>query len=83
MKRRNPPSPEILARLSFNLKRLRRARAYTQHGLAARCGFPNSYVGDIEQENVNITLANLERLAIGLDCDLYDLIAPLPTKERR
>jgi DNA-binding Xre family transcriptional regulator len=67
-------SPEILRVLATNLKRLRDARGYTQQELAQRCGFPNSYIGDVEQETVNITLANLEALANGLECDVVDLV---------
>jgi transcriptional regulator with XRE-family HTH domain len=67
------PSPEVLSRLATNLKRLREARGYTQQDLARRCGLPNSYIGDVEQETVNITLANLEALAGGLECALEDL----------
>jgi len=77
MKKHNQPSPEILSSLSFNVRRLRKARGYTQHGLAKLCQFADSYVGDIEQETVNITLGNLERLTIGLNCAVYDLFAPI------
>lgn len=69
-------SSEILWILATNLKKLRVARGYTQQELATRCGFPNSYIGDIEQETVNITLANLEALAMGLDCSPQDLLRP-------
>ena len=47
---------------------------YTQHELARLCGFVDSYVGDVEQETVNITLANLEALAMGLRCLEEDLL---------
>jgi len=78
-------SPDILWRLATNLKRLRESRGYTQHELAQRCGFPNSYISDIEQETVNITLANLEALANGLECAAEDLLrrpADLAAKDR-
>jgi transcriptional regulator with XRE-family HTH domain len=82
--RKRKPSHEILWRLATNLKRLRQARGYTQHQLSRHCGFPNSYIGDIEQENVNITLANLEALAIGLSCSEIDLLMPIkPTSPVR
>jgi len=71
-------SPEILGRLSENLKRLRQARGYTQRELAKRCGFSASYVGNVEQGTVNITLANLETLASGLSCCATDLLRPAP-----
>jgi len=67
-------SPEILWRLSTNLRKLRQARGYTQQELAKICGFSNSYIGNVEQGTVNITLANLETLAIGLGCAEEDLL---------
>jgi transcriptional regulator with XRE-family HTH domain len=73
MTQKRKASPEILWRLASNCLRLRKARGYTQHELARQCGFSKSYIGDVEQGTVNITLANLEALASGLDCSLYDL----------
>ena len=69
-------SLEILWLLATNLKRLRKARGYTQHDLARRCGFLPGYIGDIERETVNITLANLEALAMGLNCSAAELLMP-------
>lgn len=83
MKKRNQPSTEILASLSYNVRRLRKARGCTQHELARYCGFAASYISDVEQDTVNITLGNLERLMHGLNCTVYDLFAPIPPKERR
>lgn len=67
-------SPEILWRLSTNLRKLRQARGYTQRELARICGFSKSYISNVEQGTVNITLANLETLALGLDCAEEDLL---------
>jgi transcriptional regulator with XRE-family HTH domain len=82
MKRNRKASPESLWLLATNLKRLRDARGYTQHQLAHRCGLGQGYIGDIEREAVNVTLANLEALANGLDCSLYDLFAPVKRDHR-
>ncbi len=71
------PSVEILSRLSTNLKNVRNGRGYTQHELSKACGFAASYIGDIEQETVNITLANLEALAPGLERHEADLLMPI------
>jgi transcriptional regulator with XRE-family HTH domain len=65
----------MLRQLSTNLKTLRRARGYTQQVLASRCGFRKSYISNVEQGTVNISLANLEALAVGLDCTAGDLIS--------
>ncbi len=67
-------SQEVLSRLATNLKRLREARGLTQHELARRCGLGPGYIGDVEREAVNITIANLEALADGLECSLVDLV---------
>jgi len=69
---------ETLWRLSENLRRLRKARGYTQRELARICGFSTSYIGNVEQGRVNITLANLEALAKGLSCWEEDLLRPPP-----
>jgi transcriptional regulator with XRE-family HTH domain len=67
-------SPEIRWRLSTNVKRLRQARGYTQQELANLCGLTKSYVCNVEQGAVNISLANLEALATGLGCGEEDLL---------
>ncbi len=75
MKRKHrKPTPEILWRLLTNLKRLRAARGYTQRALADICGFSKSYISNVEQGTVNITLANLETIADGLNCTAEDLL---------
>jgi transcriptional regulator with XRE-family HTH domain len=67
-------SPEIRWRLSTNLKRLREARGYTQSELANLCGLSKTYISNVEQGTVNISLANLEALANGLSCAEEDLL---------
>jgi transcriptional regulator with XRE-family HTH domain len=69
-------SPELLRQLSINLKRLRRERGYTQERLAKLCGFTKNYISNVEQGTVNISLANLEVLTIGLDCGFDELLGP-------
>lgn len=67
-------SREILWRLSSNVKRLRKSRGYTQQELANRCGLSKTYISNVEQGTVNISLASLEVLAIGLGCSEADLV---------
>jgi transcriptional regulator with XRE-family HTH domain len=68
------PSVGIRCRLADNLKRYRHCRGYTQRTLANLCGLSTSYVSDVEQATVNITLANLEALATGLVCGEEELL---------
>jgi transcriptional regulator with XRE-family HTH domain len=69
------PSREIRYRLGDNLKRLRKARGYTQEALGSVCGFHKNYISNVEQGAVNISLANLEGLATGLGCFESDLLS--------
>ena len=68
------PSATVRDLLADNLRRLRTARGWTQHQLARACGLPLSYVSQIEQARVNLTLASLEALALGLECWPADLL---------
>ena len=69
------PSSEMSDRLGNNVKLLREARGYTQRELASRCGLCKSYISNVEQGTVNISLANLEALANGLFCGAEELLA--------
>jgi transcriptional regulator with XRE-family HTH domain len=70
------PTPESLALLSYNVKRLRRALGITQIELAQRSNMGQGYIGDIERDAVNATIGCLEALAVGLECGLADLFMP-------
>jgi len=74
VKRNRQPSPEMLGRLAVNLRRLRRERGHTQERLGKLCGLAKNYISNIEQSTVNVTLANLEALAKGLNCREADLL---------
>jgi DNA-binding Xre family transcriptional regulator len=77
-RRQGAALPEILGRLAANTKRIRRARGYSRTEVAGRCGFAPSFLTDIEWACVNITLANLEKLADGLGCTVADLLCCTP-----
>jgi len=75
-KKNRKASSESLWLLATNLKMLREARGYSQLELARRTGLTNGYISKVEQELKNVTLANLEALANGLECSLEDLFRP-------
>lgn len=78
-KQNRKASQGILWRLSTNLKRLREARGCTQRELGQRCGLNSRYISNVEQGTVNISLANLEELARGLECAEEDLLRTIST----
>ena len=79
MNQNRKPSQEVLRRFAPNLRRLRKARGYTQTELARRigAGINNRYISSCEQELKNITLANLEALAVALECSEQDFFVPV------
>jgi transcriptional regulator with XRE-family HTH domain len=66
------------ARLNFskNLKKFRLEKGLSQEGLADECGLHRTYVSSVERGERNITVDNMEKLAIALGVDLRELISP-------
>jgi transcriptional regulator with XRE-family HTH domain len=57
-----------------NLQELRKERGLSQEQLAARAGVHRTYIGMIERSEKNITLLNMEKIAIALNVDITDLL---------
>jgi transcriptional regulator with XRE-family HTH domain len=64
-------------------KRLRLARSLTQQGLANRSELGKTYVCNVEQGSVDLTLASMEAFAEGLQCSLVDILLVPPPNEPR
>lgn len=75
-------SPKLLpyeparVRLSRNLVRVRGELGISQEELADRAGLHRTYVGHLEQRKRNPSLENVERIALTLNVDILDLLAP-------
>ncbi len=67
--------------LSINTKYYRKQNNLTQEQLAELSDISPRYVSDIENDNANISLDKLERLAIALQIDAYKLISPPMNKK--
>ena len=65
------------ARLRFaaNLRATRKEKDLSQEELAAIAGLHRTYVGAIERGERNVSIDNIERLAIALGLDVVDLLA--------
>lgn len=67
-------SPLVL-RFAYNVRKYRLARGVSQEGLAEAAGVHRTYIGMIERAEKNITLYNLERIAIALDVEPATLLS--------
>lgn len=58
-----------------NLRAFRAAQRLSQEALADRAGLHRTYVGSVERAERNISIDNMERLAIALKCRLVELLS--------
>ena len=59
--------------LGQRIRQLRHAQGWTQQDLAERAGLDYKYVGAVERGERNITLDNIEKLAVGLGVEAQQL----------
>ncbi len=57
---------KILRRFGDNVKRLRKAKGWSQEDLAKRTKLHRTYIGSIERSERNVSLINIERIANAL-----------------
>ena len=67
-------SSEILVNFGNNVRELRKKKGYSQEELAFRADLHRTYIGMIERAEKNITLINIEKIAIALGVKIGELI---------
>jgi transcriptional regulator with XRE-family HTH domain len=72
----------MTARITFanNLRRVRTSKGISQEKLADLCDLHRTYVSSVERGERNITVDNMERLAVALGVDIRELLNPDDTK---
>lgn len=72
----NPPVHHHAARalLAENVVRLRAERGLSQEALALEAGLHRTFVAHVERQARNISLDNIERLAIALNVSVGELL---------
>jgi transcriptional regulator with XRE-family HTH domain len=58
------------------LREIRTSKKLSQEELADLCGLHRTYVSSVERMERNITVDNMERLAVALGVDIRDLLKP-------
>ena len=64
------------ALLSKNLVRLRLARGWSQGALAFEAKLHRTFIAHVERQARNISLDNIEKIAIALGVSIQELFAP-------
>nr|QJS06439.1 transcriptional regulator, XRE family [Polaromonas sp.] len=70
----SPPTPSARALLAANVVALRHAKGWSQEALAFECGLHRTFVAHVERQARNIALDNVERLAVALGVQTYELL---------
>lgn len=73
----------MTARLTFahNLRKVRTIQGISQEKLADLCDLHRTYVSSVERGERNITVDNMERLAVALGVDIRELLNPDDTDD--
>jgi transcriptional regulator with XRE-family HTH domain len=66
--------PTARKRLATQLKIYRKNEGISQEGLADLAGLHRTYVGGIERSERNVSIDNIEKLAIALNTDIVNLL---------
>jgi transcriptional regulator with XRE-family HTH domain len=65
---------EILKSFGCQVRKYRHQKAISQEELAFRANLHRTYIGMIERAEKNITLVNIEKIAVALDVQIKDLL---------
>lgn len=64
---------DVLTRFGNKVRKQRKAQGLSQEELADRAGLHRTYIGMVERAEKNITLRNVEKLAIALKLPINEL----------
>jgi transcriptional regulator with XRE-family HTH domain len=68
---------DLLVRLGDRIRKLRKARGWTQVEMAELVGIDRSFLADVERGKRNISVLNLELIAHGFKISLSQLFSRL------
>lgn len=69
-------STQLRARqvLAQRIREVRAARGLSQEALASKCGLHRTYIGAVERAERNVSIDNIERIAVALGCAIPELL---------
>lgn len=63
----------ITEKVGNRIRELRKETGLSQEKFAAKIGMDRTYFASVELGKRNISIVNLEKIAVGLDVSLYDM----------
>ena len=71
------PTQKLGAQQLFaaNMRRIRLEKSLTQEKVAEAAGLHPNYISSVERSERNISIRNIERIAIALDVTMSELVA--------
>jgi transcriptional regulator with XRE-family HTH domain len=71
-----PASDNLREVLAYNVRVARVTRGWSQEDLALECELDRTYVSAVERARWNVSLSNIERLALALGLEPWSLLKP-------
>jgi transcriptional regulator with XRE-family HTH domain len=65
----------ILVKFGDRVRKIRLQKGLSQEALAEKASLHRTYIGMIERAEKNITLLNIEKMAIALDVNITSLVS--------
>ncbi len=78
MKKQVPKKTSARVRLARNMRAIRAKNGLSQEALADLVDLHRTYVGSVERSERNVSLDNVEKLAMALKIDICELLAESP-----
>ena len=75
MTKQQKPFKSARQRLAANIRYLRSEQQLSQEALADLVGLHRTYVGSVERSERNVSIDNVEKLAMTLRVDITDLLS--------
>ena len=70
------PMRDIRKEFGARIRQIRNDRGWSQEELADRAALHRTYIGSVERGEQNLSLVNIERLAVTLAVSLAELFSP-------
>ena len=61
--------------LAKRIRELRLEKGWSQEALADTCGLHRTYIGDIERRERNVSIDNIEKIALALKVPITELLS--------